>query len=334
MLILRRARKRAVPTQNALPDALVRRFADDVDRLIGANATGRIGVAVSGGPDSLALLLLANAAFAGWVEAATVDHRLRVGSAAEASFVADICAARGIAHAILTVDSLPDGNVPAAARVARYAALATWADARAIDWIMTGHHADDQRETMIMRLNRGAGVAGLAGVRARQGRIMRPLLHWRHEELAMIVVNAGIVAIDDPTNHDDSYDRARLRKILHDTDWLDPQAMSRSADALSEADGALDWSADRLEAAHVTQDGNGVMFAHGSEAIPAELVRRLVLRCLRRIDSACEPRGIALGRLIATLEGGGTATLGTVIACGGDEWRFSPAPPRRPTGSQ
>ena len=330
---MRRARKRAVPTQNALPDALVRRFADDVDRLIGANDTKRIGIAVSGGPDSLALLLLANAAFAGRVEAATVDHRLRVGSATEASFVANICAARGIAHAILTLDPLPDGNVPAAARVARYAALATWADARAIDWIMTGHHADDQRETMIMRLNRGAGVAGLAGVRAKQGRIVRPLLHWRHEELAMIVVNAGIIAIDDPTNRDDSYDRARLRKKLDDADWLDPQAMSVSADALSEADGALEWSVDRLEAAHVRQDGS-VIFAHGSEAIPAELVRRLVLRCLRRIDPACKPRGFALGRLIATLEGGGTATLGNVIARGGDDWHFVPAPPRRPTGSQ
>lgn len=334
MPISPRARKRVVPTLNALPDALVRRFADDVDRLIGKNDTGRIGIAVSGGPDSLALLLLANAAFPGRVEAATVDHRLRIGSDEEALFVADICASNAIAHVILTLDPLPQGNVSAAARAARYAALNIWADARHIDWIMTGHHADDQRETMIMRLNRGAGVAGLSGVRARQGRIVRPLLHWRHDELAMLVADAAIGAVDDPTNHDDSYDRARLRKKLEDADWLDPQAMSLSADALAEADVALEWSADRLEAAHVTQDGNAMIFAHGSGAIPAELVRRLVLRCLRRIDPGCEPRGIPLGRLIATLESGATATLGTVIARGGDDWRFCPAPPRRPTVSQ
>lgn len=334
MPISRRARKRVVPTQNALPDALVRRFADDVDRLIGGEAKGRIGIAVSGGPDSMALLLLANAAFPDRVEAATVDHRLRIGSDDEAVFVGKICAARDIGHVILTLAPLPQGNVSAGARAARYTALSSWADARNLDWIMTGHHADDQRETMIMRLNRGAGVAGLSGVRARQGRIVRPLLRWRHDELAMLVADAGIIAVDDPTNHDDSYDRARLRKMVHDADWLDPLAMSLSADALAEADIALEWSADRLEAAHVTQGGNDVIFAHGGGVIPAGLVRRLVLRCLRRIDPACEPRGIPLGRLIATLEEGGTATLGTVIARGGDDWRFSPAPPRRPTISQ
>ncbi len=331
MPILRRARKRDGPTRNALPDALVRRFANDVGRLNGAGDTGRIGIAVSGGPDSLALLLLADAAFPDRVEAATVDHRLRTGSADEALFVAEICASRGIVHEVLTLGALPDGNVSAAARTARYAALTKWADARDIDWIMTGHHADDQRETMIMRLNRGAGISGLSGVRAKQGRVVRPLLHWRHKELAMLVADAGIIAVDDPTNHDDSYDRARLRKALHGADWIDPQALSVSADALADADMALEWSVDRLEAAHVSQNKNGVAFARGSEAMPPELVRRLVLRCLQRIDPGCDPRGTALSRLIATLESGGTATLATVIARCADGWHFAPAPPRRPT---
>ena len=323
-----------MPTRNALPDALVRRFAQDVGRLIGPDDRGRIGIAVSGGPDSLALLLLANAAFPGRVEAATVDHRLRTGSAEEALFVAGICAARDIAHTALTLDALPHGNISAAARAARYAALSSWADERDIAWIMTGHHADDQRETMIMRLNRGAGVRGLSGIRSRQGRIVRPLLHWRHRELATLVADAGISAVDDPTNHDDRYDRARLRKALHAAEWIDPLALSLSTDALADAEEALEWSADRLEAAYVRQDASGVTFGWESKAIPAELVRRVVLRCLRRIDPACEPRGTALSRLIATLESGGTATLATVIARSGNGWHFSSTPPRRPTFSR
>lgn len=328
------ARKRVAPTPNALPDKTVRRFADDVARLTGGVSADRVGIAVSGGPDSLALLLLAEAAFPGRIEAATVDHRLREASASEAQFVAGLCDARNIPHTILTLDALPGGNVSAAARAARYAALHLWAERQSINWIMTGHHADDQRETMIMRLNRGAGVAGLSGVRAKQGQIVRPLLHWRHDELAALVVDAGIVAVDDPTNHDTSYDRARLRKQLSDTDWLDPQALSISADALADADAALEWAVDRLEESLVSQDGAGVAFARGAEPTPAELRRRLVLRCLRRIDPACEPRGVALGRLMNTLESGGTATLGLVIARGGDPWHFTLAPPRRPTNSQ
>jgi tRNA(Ile)-lysidine synthase len=331
---LPRARKRVEPTQNALPDALVRRFADDVARLIGAGATGRIGIAVSGGADSLALLLLAQAACPLRIEAATVDHQLRPAAADEAVFVAELCAVRGIPHAILTIDALPDGNVSAAARTARYAALAAWADARGIDWIMTGHHADDQRETIIMRLNRGAGVGGLSGIRARNGRIIRPLLHWRHNALVAIVASAGIDAIDDPTNDDDAYDRARLRKMLCKADWIDSQALAISADALAEADIALDWATAQLVAAHVSEDDAGIAFDRCGADLPGELLRRLTLHCLRRIDPANEPRGISLARFIATLETGGAATLGSALARGGTVWHFARAPARRSTASQ
>jgi tRNA(Ile)-lysidine synthase len=323
-----------VPTPNALPDALVRRFADDVARLTGDGDRGRIGIAVSGGPDSLALLFLAAAAFPGRVEAATVDHRLRAASTDEALFVADLCTARAIPHAILTLDSLPDGNLSAKARDARYAALQRWCEAQKIDWLMTAHHADDQLETIIMRLNRGSGVTGLSGIRARQGRVVRPLLHWRHDELVALVKEAGVDAVEDPTNHDDHYDRARLRKKLRTTNLLDAQASAISADALADADAALDWWVDRLERAHVQNIDAGVAFNRAKADIPGEIVRRLVLRCLRRIDPGCEPRGIPLRRLIATLESGGAATLGAVLARGGDLWLFSVAPPRRTNSSQ
>jgi tRNA(Ile)-lysidine synthase len=325
------ARKRDGPTPNALPEALTRRFADDVARLSGGGIGDRFGVAVSGGPDSVAMLLLAAAAFPDRVEAATVDHRLRAESTDEARFVAQLCADVGVPHAILTLDALPDGNISNEARRGRYAALSDWADTNKIDWIMTAHHADDQRETMLMRLNRGAGVAGLSGIRARQGRVVRPLLHWRHDELVALVAGAGVVAIDDPTNRDDRFDRARLRKMLADVDWIDPAAVATSATALADADAAIEWAVESLARAHVRLGTNAVTFdRHGTDA-PPEIIRRLVLRCLRALDADADPRGAPLSRFIDGLDGGGTATLGKTLGRGGKIWHFSPAPPRRNT---
>ncbi len=316
-------------TQNALPDTRVGRFADDFARLTDARPDDRIGIAVSGGPDSVALLLLAAAAFPGHVEAATVDHGRRSAARGEALFVADLCATRGIPHAILTLEALPPGNVSAQARTARYAALTAWMQARSIDWLLTAHHADDQLETMIMRLNRGSGVTGLSGVRARQGRIVRPLLGWRRAELVALVDEVGIIPVDDPSNRDDRYDRARLRKALTTANWLDPLAVAASAAALADADAAIEWSVDAIESRHVIERDGIISFDRNGHDFPDEVIRRVVLRCLRRVNSASQPRGEALTRLIETLANGSVTTLGTVIARGGRLWTFQPAPPRR-----
>lgn len=131
-------------------------------------AAERTGLAVSGGPDSLALLLLAEAVLgADRFAVATVDHGLRAQSADEAAFVARLCAARGIAHHTLTL-SLPSGPaVQERARDARYRALAGWCHEQGLAALVTAHHADDQAETLVMRMNRGAGLRGLAGIRSR-----------------------------------------------------------------------------------------------------------------------------------------------------------------------
>ncbi len=322
---------------NVPPDACVKRFYDGVVSAAAADPNRRIGICVSGGADSIALLLLAHSAFED-IEAATVDHGLRAESAHEAAFVARLCEERGIRHVTLALGPPEDGNLSDWARRARYSALWAWAAKRGIATLMTAHHADDQLETMIMRLNRGSGVAGLAGIRVAHDGLLRPLLGWRKAELEAIVAGCGITAVDDPSNHDDRYDRARLRKALVQADWLDPIAAARSAAALAEADAALEWATDQLELQNVCVAADVITFTPESplsaaraqrELPPRELVRRIVLRCLARINPASQPRGAELDRLISGLYKGKVTTLCGVKAQGGHTWRFAAAPPRR-----
>jgi tRNA(Ile)-lysidine synthase len=284
-------------------------------------------VAVSGGPDSVALLLLAHAAFPGITEAATVDHQLRAASASEAASVAALCASLGIPHATLCPDTPITGNLQSAAREARYVLLERWADARELDWIATAHHADDQLETLLMRLNRGSGLGGLAGVRPRHGRIIRPLLGWRRAELGRIVEQAGITPIDDPSNRDERFDRARMRGALAEAGWLDPVSATRSAAALAEAEAALQWVTEAYAGRRVAAQSGVVSL--DPRALPAELLRRLTLHCLRQIEPSASPRGDELDRLLTGLAEGRTATLSGVKCSGGDFWLFSAAPARR-----
>src|SRR5262245_4822549 len=129
------------------------RFAADLDALIPPGA--RIGIAVSGGPDSLALLLLAAKARPNAIEAATVDHGLRPESADEAAMVASLCNRLGVPHRVLPADwsEPPISNVQSEARAMRYRLLNDWAIERGLAAIATGHHADDQAETLLMRLS-------------------------------------------------------------------------------------------------------------------------------------------------------------------------------------
>jgi tRNA(Ile)-lysidine synthase len=311
---------------NALPEAAFERFRTTVDRLTG-QSPARLGVAVSGGADSLALLLLCHAAYPDRMQAATVDHGLRHEAAGEASHVKAICESYGIPHDTLTLSSSPDGNVSDWARKERYSVLETWARTNGLGFVMTGHHADDQLETLVMRINRGAGIGGLAGIRPRNGHIVRPLLDWRRHELEMIVEQAGLQPVDDPTNRDDRFDRARLRKMLKSADWLDPIAATRSAAALAEAEASLEWTADAYFRRRVAESNGVVSFDHRD--LPAELLRRLTLRCLRTITPDASPRGEEIDRLMDGLLQGRVATLANVRCTGGDFWLFAVAPPRR-----
>jgi tRNA(Ile)-lysidine synthase len=265
------------------------------------------------------------------VEAATVDHGLRPESAAEAQMVADVCAAMGVPHAMVRVQ-LANGNMQSEARAARYAALARWLGERDLAALATAHHADDQAETLLMRLNRGSGVAGLAGVRER-GRVpqtalplLRPLLGWRRSELTGIVEAAGLEAVQDASNSDDRFDRIRIRMALKGADWLDVQAIAASASHLSDADAALEWAAEREWREAVAWDEESTALYRVSA--PRAITLRVMARIIEEMGGG-NPRGGQLARLYEALLAGTPATIAHVMVRpenGG--WRFSLAPAR------
>ena len=315
--------------------AILERFRADLDPLIAAGA--RIGIGVSGGPDSLALLLLVAASRPGHIEAATIDHALRPGSRDEAEMVGEVCAERGIPHTILSARwaELPETAIQERARSQRYRLLGYWAEERALAAIMTAHHADDQAETLLMRLARGAGVRGLAGMRNQavtpgsHVALVRPLLGWRHRELEAICADAGVTPVADPSNEDERFERVRIRNSLADCAWLDSGAVAQSAANLADADTALEWAMRNEWRNAVVEKGGTIVYRRGDA--PAEIVRRIVTRAIRKLatEGDHDLRGRDLDQLLAALAAGGDATLRGVHCRGGGEWRFSPAPPRR-----
>lgn len=310
------------------PD-LVARFEVDLAALADANA--RLGIAVSGGPDSLALLLLAAAARPGLVEAATVDHQLRPGSRKEAEFVRSVCDRLGVAHMILTVTVERGASLQAQARAARYGVLGEWAIQRDLAAVATAHHADDQAETLLMRLARGAGLGGLVGVRQTLPleagiAVIRPLLDWRRAELAAIVAAAGITPVDDPANRDPRHDRSRFRGMLAKTDWADAERLAASARWLADADEALDWALAPLLGTRLKRRGSSL--AIDADGLPRELQRRLLLAGFEQMG-VHRPRGPELDRARKALKAGKVATLSGLKLEPGPPWMLSAAPPRR-----
>ena len=323
-------------TKTPQPDQeVLNRFRSDLDPSVPLDA--RIGLAVSGGPDSLALLLLAAAARPGMIEVATVDHALRSESRGEAEMVATLCRKLDVPHAILTVewDRKPDTALQERARIERYRLLAGWAEERGLDALATGHHLDDQFETFMMRLARGAGVQGLAAMRPVAPTpgsaipLVRPLLAWRRSELEQVCSDAGITPVHDPSNADEQFERVRVRQALAGMPQLDLEMVGRSLAHLSEADAALNWAAgEEWERCVAASDSEIVYRPNGA---PQEIRRRIVARAIERLASEGknnELRGRELDEVLASLASGRKATLRGVLCSGGNEWRFIPAPNR------
>lgn len=252
----------------------------------------RVLLAVSGGPDSTALLLLA----ARWrslepgrpeLSVATVDHGLRPESRREAEAVGQLAVRLCLPHAVLELPApLPRTGLQEAARHARYERLAAHACEVGAGAIATGHTADDQAETVLFRLMRGSGLSGLAGipeVRALDElRLIRPLLALRKERLIALCREAGVEFVHDPSNRDPRFARARLRQLLPllEEEGLDAARLARLAARLARADAALETATDEAAARLMDGAASARIGRAGLLALPDEIGVRLLARAL------------------------------------------------------
>lgn len=244
-----------------------------------------------------------------------------------------MCARLDVPHAVLHATVARGSSLQAQARAVRYAALTEWAVASDATILLTAHHADDQAETLLMRLARGAGLSGLSGVRASLDltpgvRVARPLLNWRKVELQAIVDASGHVAASDPTNQDPRHDRTAVRALLAESPALDAARLTASAHHLAQAEDALDWMTQRLAAERLSASGEELHL--DARDLPEELARRLLLSGIAQLGGP-EARGPDVARALAALRDGGTCTLSGLQLSGGAMWTLRPAPPRRRT---
>ena len=275
-----------------------------------------LGVAVSGGSDSLAVLVV----LAQWqaeggpaIRAVTVDHGLRAEAADEARTVARICAGLGVPHDILTWGGWTGtGNLQQAARSARYDLMAEWANKHGIEQVAVAHTADDQAETFLMRLARESGLDGLSAMTSRKrhaGTVFcRPALGVRREDLRDILRCRGLEWVDDPSNSDPEFDRVKAREALKVLEPLgvNVAGLSRTAVHLAEARDTLNWYAfiAARDMAHV-EAGDIVLDRRKFRIQPDEICRRVLLTALKWISGAAYgPRGKALELLMESLRGG------------------------------
>ncbi len=268
-------------------------------------------IAVSGGADSLALLH----AVARWrrafqphiiLHAVTVDHGLRAGSGNEAAFVAEVSARLGIPHATLSwMGDKPRSGLQSAAREARYALMRTFAAENGLSAIVTAHTLDDQAETLLMRLARGSGLDGLAGItpvsRCGDVVIIRPLLDISKSRLKAFLRSISERWIEDPSNQDVRFERIRIRRTLAAlrTQGFDARAIALSAKRLGRARAAsaaatLDLASSAVE---VFPEGWGRVDMTLLKAAPVETALGVLSKALAGFGSGA--RVVRLSKLEA-----------------------------------
>ena len=311
-------------------------------------------LAVSGGPDSLALMWLA----ARWrralsrgprLIAVTVDHGLRREAAREARDVKRLAQTLDLPHRTLRwTGAKPSTGLPAAARAARYRLLAKAARASGATHILTAHTRDDQAETLLMRILRGSGIAGLAAMARETERegvwLTRPLLDVPKSRLVATLARAKIAFADDPTNRDISFTRPRLRALMPALveEGGDSRNLARLAARLARANAAIEVLADGAERYLALRDRDASRFGFDAGAF-AGLPEEIRLRLLKRaIDRAGHEGPAELGKVEALLARLDRAianderqtrmkqTLaGAVISLTKGRIYIDPAPPRR-----
>ncbi|MEJ6478808.1 MAG: tRNA lysidine(34) synthetase TilS [Octadecabacter sp.] len=305
---------------------LDQQFAGAMGSLLGPDFPDTVGLAVSGGGDSMAMLALAQNWARVWgvgLRVATVDHDLRDGSAAEAAMVAAECAQLGHPHDTLKWQGWDgQGNLQDAARRARLRLIGEWrADLR---YVLMGHTRDDLAETFLMRVQRGSGVDGLAAMASRRDvpegfTIVRPLLGMARADLRHYLRVLKMPWADDPSNDDPQFARVKVRQAMAALD-LDTDRLAVTAQALSLAREALQARA--LDVAgrvvHV-QQGDVVLDRDGMAGVERETQLRLLAAAVQYVASnPYRPRRAPLDSTLVTVLAGGTATLhGALITAKG-----------------
>lgn len=282
----------------------------------------RLGIAVSGGSDSVALMeALVRLYPDGPTElfVATVDHGLRDESSREAAQVARMAKALGLVHTTLAWNGWDHkGNMQAAARDARYLLLSNWARENELDAVALAHTADDQAETVLMRLARASGVDGLSAMRPRKVlngvTYVRPLLSVTRRELREFLQEIEVVWLDDPSNADHRYDRIKARKAMtHLGDLgITAKGLADVASYMSDARRALSWYAFLAARELDCADGGEVVFdLRRFRTMPDEIARRLLSRAIAWITRAdYPPRRAPLGELLKAVRYRKGGTLG------------------------
>lgn len=317
-------------------------------------------LAVSGGPDSVAMLWLA----ARWrralkrgprLVAVTVDHQLRPEAGREAAGVKRLARDLGVEHRTLRWrGAKPATGVPAAARDARYALLLKAARQCEAAHILTAHTRDDQAETFLMRMARGSGIAGLGAMARqspRQGAIVvRPLLDVPKARLLATLDKAGVPYALDPTNIDAKYTRPRLRALmpLLAAEGCNAHNLARLAGRLGRANAALELMADGAERFFALRDGGAPQPGFDFDAfvaLPEEIRVRVLLRAIGRIGTEGVPELGKVEALLGAIEAAGSISgkpgtagrlrqtlAGALITVARGRIRVESAPPRRKTG--
>ena len=346
--------------------------AQDARRLFAAwKAAPAIVLAVSGGPDSIALMWLA----ARWrralargprLIAVTVDHGLRAEAAAEARDVKRLARSLDLPHrTVRWTGAKPRTGLPAAARAARYRLLAQAARAHGATHVLTAHTREDQAETLLMRMLRGSGIAGLAAMAReseREGvRLARPFLNVSKSQLIATLKKAKIAFADDPTNRDTSFTRPRLRGLMPvlATEGGDVRNLARLASRLARANAAVEVLVDGAErylalggreASHPEFGAKAfdaksfdakTFDAKAFAAMPEEIRLRLLLRAIDRFGhegpaelGKAEALLSALDRATTEKTAGRRIRLkqtlaGALVSLVDGRIRVEPAPPRR-----
>src|SRR5216683_90939 len=341
-------------------------------------AAPAIVLAVSGGPDSIALMWLA----ARWrrtlargprLIAVTVDHGLRAEAKAEARDVKRLARALDLPHRTMRwTGAKPKTGLPAAARAARYRLLAQAARASGATHVLTAHTRDDQAETLLMRLLRGSGIAGLAAMARQSERdgvlLARPFLHVSKSQLIATLKKAKLGFADDPTNRDPSFTRPRLRTLMPvlAAEGGDTRNLARLASRLARANQAVEVLVDGAERYLALRDREALHSGFNAKtfdaerldaksfdaksfdaktfaAVPDEIRLRLLLRAIDRVGHEGPAELGKVEALLSALDLAGAdrnagrrrlkqTLAGALVSLIDGRIRIEPAPPRRRSG--